>query len=493
MTTPNYETFSQCLSRILEKRGLSSAQLSHMLHHKSKTTLFRVFQNQAGSDSLTRVYNELLKCNELHLNETECQDLYTALTISQDGLHTYRAQIAMWDLLRQKPYISVTAHLDIPSKQMNSIELSAFFAQLSQAQNAQIIMINCCWYSVIYELTQLLDSTKSTVSIQHYIKINSDTARTINVIHNILPLISYVNYMGYSIYETSVFGNTDTMNVNAIIIRTDNKGITEEHQILMYDDSYGTVYTSSGIFDYWSSYISKYTDICFPVKTVYPSAVSASDYAKFTENYYQMEANRNIYMYKPDLCINYVNADIAKSALIDGVSMSEIELPEIDKVIDELVAIQRKRFNNIFHQKRVTHCIYSANAMKSFAKTGVHTDHFFAMRPFTVTERIEILSHMVNQMEHNPYFNIHLLKDEDTYKMIEATCFEGVGIRFTSANTDYNLSNGHTEAIITQKEFMESFVRFFIDELLKKHTQPVKNTVMLFNALIAELASNITN
>ena len=491
MNKSNYETFSQCLSRILTERNLSSAQLSQMLHHKSKTTLFRLFQNQAGSDSLTRVYNELLKCDELQLSECERQELSKSLAISQDGVQTYRTQSAMWNLLRQTPYTSRTINLEIHSNSMNIIELPTFFAQLSHTQNIEIIMINCCWDSVIYQLTQLLDTAKAKITIQHYMKINSDTARTINVIHNILPLISYINYMGYSIYENDVFDNTDTMNVNALIIRTNNN--TEEHQILMYDENCGTVYTSCGIFDYWRSFINKYTDISLPIKNVYPTVASASDYVRFTESYYKMELNHNIYMYKPDLCINYVNTDIAKAAFDDGIKMNNINLPDIDKLIDELVGVQRKRFNNIFHQKRVTHCIYSANAMRAFAQTGVHSDHFFAMRPFTVTERIEILSHMVNQMEHNPYFNIHLLKDEDTYKMIEATCFEGAEIRFTSTKTNYNLSTGHTEALITHKEFMDAFVRFFIDELLKKHTQPVKNTIAFFNALIAEFANDITN
>ena len=491
MNKTNYETFSQCLSRIIAKRNLSSAQLSQMLHHKSKTTLFRVFQNQAGSDSLTRIYNELLKCDELHLNEHECQELSTSLTISQNGVHTYRTQSAMWNLLRQTRYISRTTHLELYSNSMTTVELPTFFAQLSQAQGVEIILINCCWDAVIHQLIRLLDTAKAKITIQHYMKINSDTAHTINVIHNILPLIGYTNYMGYSIYETSAFENTDTMNVNAIIVRTNNS--PEEHQILMHDENCGAVYTACGIFDYWRSFINKYADIALPIKSVYPVGASASDYVRFTEGYYKLELNHNIYMYKPDLCINYVNADIAKAAFDDGVKINNINLPDIDKVIDELVGIQRKRFNNIFHQKRVTHCIYSANAMKTFARTGIHSDHFFAMRPFTVTERIEILSHMVNQMERNPYFNIHLLKAEDTYKMIEATCFEGIGIRFTSPKTNYNLSTGHTEAIITQKEFMDSFVDFYIDVLLKKHTQPTKNTIAFFNALISELAGDIIN
>ena len=194
-------------------------------------------------------------------------------------------------------------------------------------------------------------------------------------------------------------------------------------------------------------------------------------------------------MFKPDPCFPLISTEIVKKACLDNIPQVGADVPDFLDMLENLADIQEARFRNIFSQKKAVHIVFFPSALRRFARTGCLTDHVFLLRNFTVSERIEILSHLVHQIRTNPYFNVYLLRDEQNFIEIEATCYEGEGVQFTPAHTDYNLGSGHTEAIITNEEFCGLFLDFFRDDLLVNHVYSPSAAVFLLESLISELRS----
>ena len=156
----------------------------------------------------------------------------------------------------------------------------------------------------------------------------------------------------------------------------------------------------------------------------------------------------------------------------------------LDAMIQRFYAVHRKRFDNYFQKRRPTHTIFSKQAMARFAKTGRQSDHFFAMRPFTREERVAVLTHLKAQNEQNPYFSIYFFKPEYHQPRTEICLYEGKGTMLTKADTDYDFSGMHAEALITQPEFSRKYKEFFLKDLLESKVLSPKETLAAFDELI---------
>ena len=159
------------------------------------------------------------------------------------------------------------------------------------------------------------------------------------------------------------------------------------------------------------------------------------------------------------------------------------------EVISKLRSMQEKRFHNVMTKRQPTHWVASAKALRRFARTGVQNDHFFAMRPFTVEERIRIFRNLLSMLETNPYFHLYLMRpeDEDSFLDLEATYLEGVGLQLTPTGTDYRITDGWTETMLTEESFCTLYREFFMEELIGQHTCPASDSAALLQEIIREL------
>jgi hypothetical protein len=57
----------------------------------------------------------------------------------------------------------------------------------------------------------------------------------------------------------------------------------------------------------------------------------------------------------------------------------------------------------------------------------------------------------------------------------------------TNAHTSYNLSTGHAEALINQKEFLKIFISFFQSELLQAHVFSPRENLAIMDQVIAAI------
>lgn len=481
-----YDSFSVCLDRIIRQRDISPAQLSRLLGHKSRTTLQRIFNGSAGSDSIHKIYTEVCGCCALELSEEEKNALYTSVVVDQVGASTLQARDEIRNLLR--PSVCETAPIVVYQGEKKRT-LSEITAEMNQAEHSEVLILNCAWKVFAGELHSLLSTVSpDRLNIQHYMAITNDLPRTVSIIGILRDLFGFVNYSCFSIIDKNNPAEPLTyMGMNGVAVRIHLGDSIREYQLIFTGESSGIMLETHGAYTYWENYLKALNCSIQSIKTTYPAISSAEDYIAFTEIYRKTEENRNIYMYKPDLCFALIATYIIRQACLDNAVEIGTDIPDFMEMLEKLAEIQDKRFYNIFNQKKAVHIVFFPSAIRKFAHTGFQSDHFYLLRPFTIDERIEILSHLVHQMRTNPYFNVYLLRDEQNFVPMEATCYEGQGVQFTYAYTDYNLSSGHTEAIITNEEFCDLFLNFFRNDLLVNHVYSSSAAVFLFESLIEEL------
>lgn len=481
-----YESFRTCLEQIIRRRNLNAAQLSRMLGHKSKTTLSRIFSGTAGPDSIRKIHAEVTGCADLELTPEEQNALALSAEADRVGSHILRARDEISQLLR--PSVRNEPPIVVRSGE-NYRLLSEISAEMARADASEVLVLNCSWKAVACELFTLLSSIPpENLTVRHYMALNSDPARTAAMIGTLRELFGFIHYSCFSVSDRSnPTGSLAFMGMNGAAVRLRRGYEIIEYQIIFTGEYRGMMLEASGAYTYWDNYLAELIRDARPIKTTYPCVTSAEDYVTFTDIYRGIEENRNIYMYKPDLSFPLIATHIVRNAFLDNIRKNFSDIQGFMGMLERLSEIQDARYENIFSQKKAVHIVFSTTAIRRFAKTGCQTDHFFLLRPFTPEERIEIFSHLVHQIRTNPYFNVYLLRDENSFIEIEATCYEGHGVQFTPAHTDYKLGSGHTEAIITNEEFCELFLDFFRDDLLLHHVHSPSAAVFLFESLIADL------
>ncbi len=504
MKEPNQapKTFAQCIEELIESRGLSATRLSQMLGYKSKTALLRILQGKAGMRSVANIQEDLCRCQELALTDREKGELREAGQIAQLGMDRYRALSEMHHLLLREERVPQVLHLYTIGG--GRVSLSEFFSRFVLPENAdgadqiaienlEIMLCGGCYLSVMHALSELMERLGKAVSARHIFRFTGDTARTVRIIRNIIPIVGQNRYEAFVTYDDNALGDliyqTSTSG-QALLARAQMPdGGVREFQILLQNKDSGVLLEASGIWESWSQFTAPYWENSDPIIAPLPCV---KDYESFITYVAVSEKNREILLFKGDFCMCMIPTDILYHAIEDSaleITASCSELANIVESLDKLRSLHEKRFWNFSVKKQPTHWVASAAALWQFARTGVQRDHFFAMRPFTVEERLRIFRVLAKLCEENPSFHFYLLpaEEEQSYIPLEAIYYAGIGFQLNPIDTHYNLSHGWNETMFTEPAFCDLYRDFYLHEFLPRHTRPQAETMAVLEEMIDAL------
>ncbi len=486
----------------MANRSLSATQLSQMLGYKSKTPLLRVLQGKAGLRSVANVFEILCLCEELDLTDAEKDDLKEACQVEYWGLDRYRAQKEMHRLLLRDD--TVQPELMLSTANGNTLSFSEFL-ELFVSPNRpssppcivttqiDIILYGGCYLSVMQSLANLLNRLGDIVHIRHLFRLTADTARTIRTIRHLIPMVGYPHYEAYKSYETSAHGDmaySTSHPGHALLLRAvEPDGTVREFQLLLQNKTSGVVLEAPGVWETWRLYGLSTWEHAEPLIAPLPCV---KDYVSFVTYFAVSEKNREILAFKSDLCLNFIPSDILYHALTDAAASLSTSCEEVEEVLrnqDKLLSLQEKRFQNICIKKQPTYWVASAPAMRQFARTGIQKDHFFAMRPFTVEERLRIFRVLVKLCQENDTFHFHFLKDgnENQYLNMEVLFYTDIGFQLTPVDVHYNLNRGWSETMFTEPTFCSLYREFYLRDFIPNHTRSAADSVAILEDIIAIL------
>ncbi len=478
--TYDEECFPEFLTALLADRGISVSGLARILDYKSKTTLVRALGDTAGTRSIERISDDLVKSPKLALSDSEKERCESAACRTIKGCDKYLAEQKMLDLLKPDAAVNFSFRLlDATGDFISESDALEFIDDPNKIVK-RILIVGCCFDPVIRLAEKALRQNHG-LSIRHYIPSPDGESELAARIRTVFPVIYNNNYHA-CFYDRS----TGAAENDLIFIETsDTRNSVREYQLTFDSTDSGILtHTAKGTFDHMAKRFENAANLCHPLKSEFPVIATAADYLGYTESAYKLEQGSDIYAFLPDICVSLVERDIVYAAFVDGLREKKILLPSIKEFILDLSAIHEKRFRNIFSKKRVTHMIFSEKDMRAFTMTGRQKNHIFAMRPFTVSERISIFKNFIDQCVNNPFVNFYILKDDSEYLSTEVICYGDRGVYFVKTASDYDLSGGHSEFLITDQGFSRLYKLFYLNELLKKHTRPIEDSIKLFKELI---------
>lgn len=479
-----YEGFGDCLQRILTETGTSASEAARMVGFRSRNSIFRILAGDTSCDVDSRFLASLRQAVGDLWPQCHWTALETALCIKRAGLHQYLSNQAFLSTLQAE---GSSCDYQVETRwhgQSASVSLNELLSELSAAATLDISIRGCFENDLITSILKNLEEAGDAgrVTIRHFIDIRKDI-----IVHNILsvmPLISKVWYNARLMREEHCSPEMAALyRINCISIEQRHPdGSTVWHELVKYSPTQ-FVHTSSGSPSPVTRILDERRHELELLKPLQRPCEGANMFVSYTERYEYLERDGMILSIKPDVHFNCIPSRILYPAIIDGFRQAGYASgAELVELIEQLQRIQDARFHNMRTKHRPTHLVYSLPAMRQFMRTGILSDQFFLHRPYSLEERREILRTLL-QLAQSPYFNIYFLRSEATEPQYEMTCYEGKGVLMMNAFTCYDLYQDHSEALITLPMFMDSFQRFFLDELLPHHVLTKAESLSVLESL----------
>ena len=475
---PLFLRFGAQLQEILKAHNLPASELARRMGFKSKTSLFRILNDEASHTASANFWKDFCRQAPVSLSDEEQLLLEQALDVSHRGEEAYALDHAMGELLRpfdeQVEDIPLRCFGDAAPQVSSFRELMKLY---QQSPKVQFVLINCS-HPVLFRL--IGESFNSeTMYVHHLMDLNGQLKDTVRSIRACLPLLAFARYTPYTVPET--------LRSSLIFVLMRTADDQWETHYFVFDHLGELCMMASRDKEFPMFFKAAIEDPTFqritPLKEVIAPLSGPEDYVAFTQRYYSLEKDRPLYSIKPDVPINFIHPDLLVYAAVDGFNAVGLFSSETEELIGQLYQIQLKRWQNFFEKRKVTHVIFSKDAMIRFARTGRQTDHFFAMRPYTPKEREAILNFLWEQSTSNPYFNIYFAKDNQLILNREISCYEGAGTVFQDANTSY--ASGHQEVILTHQGFSQQFISYFMNELLPRQVLKERESQHLWDYLLS--------
>lgn len=466
---------SELLQSIMEARDLTPAELTRLLGYQSKTSLMRVLRGQTNQRALDAMVKRL--CDAIDLTDDERRQLDEAIEhmLWQDDYHSVREMVRFLKGER--------AETRAVSVEWTDSSRTADFATLyADARALRFTILNCQFISIFPAIQRYVRDCGAEV--EHFLMLGDMPTGVLKAVNVLIPLLYEPRYRCYArrIDRTSEWLHAFGVLASDVLVAQyiDSDGAGREDLIVFDQPGHGYIQSNQANGGFLRL-LGIPRDQYASVKRTYDDLPCMENYVRFCTDCAQLEYNRAVYVLKPDVSIDWIPVDILEAALQEG---KAADLAQAPGQLERFREIFRARARNTFEKRKVARTILKRGAMLRFARTGQTMDHFWGMRPFTSEERVRILENLLRQIEDNPYFNVYILRDNAAISDVYVGYYEGVGVLLLDPRTDYTLTGGYSEVMITHPEFGRLFKEYFERVLLAREVLTFNETTAFLQRLI---------
>lgn len=467
----------QFIQAIQRSRGLSIAALSELLGYKSQTSVARIMQDRANMASVTRFCQLMKDCAALALTEAEAEELSMVLERKKLGQVEYAAVDILRQLLRADPPVVDPVLVDA-----NTGARQRLLERYLPMEGLRITLLNSESVPLFGALAQLLEQGKARV--EHYLYSDQSLLRTVMTIRAALPILHESRYAGSLAFaeRKDILNNPRGLLISDVMLcEYERQGAPWYDLVIFQSKEEALCFTYPGTGAIVHRMMEGVRATAQPIRNAGVPGPQEG-YGAYMRYCFDLERDRAVYRIKPDFGMEQVPVEIWLRAFAEGPVTNDSAMVGD---VAELVELFRQRQSNSFSKKQAQHHIYKQRAVWKFVRTGRLSDQFWAFRSLTMRERLETLQLMLEQHTENPYYKLHFFKDEDAVRDDEIVCYEGVGVSFIKAGTDYDLSAGHGEIMVSQPEFLRIYRQFFLHSILPNLVQPEYRTRKILLEMIA--------
>lgn len=445
------ETLSQCLYAWMDDEDLTVAQLTERLGYKSKTSVFRLLHGQSNYRSCAQICDLLMP----DLDRIWKDRFRQALRVEKVGPRRY----AMFQALDRCLFPEKGQALPLPDEN----ELYG----VNTDHKTNVVLLG--------------DLGAPTQALIDSVLVHAAEARIIHYITSV-ELLSRP-----ALLESMLVHMTDLRYQVTLLQTPEERALPLSWNLALWvSDSQTYIVLSDGARLTWHPVGPEAVQAVqaaldgleqTPLYR-YDTLETGSDYIHFTETAYQMEYNRRAVILKPTPGMQMLPADVVESTFRDFLSAN------FDAVVtsrETLIYTFEKRVKNFYQRKQPTTLLLSAQAMLSFARTGVMPDQFYAFRPYTKKERLRMLT-ALSSLAEKKAVTLRFLPGPGCPYSFEA--YENQGVLIYPSDTCYNTRREQYRELFLPGQ--EAFALFdaYASELCRQASPP--DTVAVFGDLIRE-------
>ncbi|MDO5144953.1 MAG: hypothetical protein Q4E72_10205 [bacterium] len=493
------ETFGQSLKSILTSRGIAAASLSDALGFSSRTSLYRILNDESSANKAEKLLELLQTCPLLKLTLEEEEHLRALIEIERCGLDEFLYSRAFRSLLfpQMPPGGAYTIHVeDLPGGRQLGMDIDDTLLRLAGQPGAAVRLhvtgqMSGALASAMYRLISACHENGVEVRVCHYL--DGSSAGFAGTLACLLPMV-YLG--GYEIrcYDGSrMHGEMSAlMSVTAIYaVRQTPCGEAMWYHMVATAPDHALVYLcTEAEYQAFRRLIECWDDSSSPVSGAFLSGGSPQDCLRFAGRYRELEHDREALLIRSCIPYSLIPAKMLQDAAYD-IFMAQGSGGGDDEAAQRASAclrdVHHQRWENIRRKRKTTHLILDRSGMLELARTGRMRSRLCAIRPFTIEERLTLLCDLKEQLLNNPYFNAYFYLDESAVIRDEISLYTGGGMLLARGERGCRPSRGCPELLITQTEFCERFRRFFYEQLLGGCVTPLQQTLRYLDEMIDEV------
>ncbi|MDO4484394.1 MAG: hypothetical protein Q4C54_08190 [Clostridia bacterium] len=395
MTDNRYPTFGQALTGWMNDHRYSCHRLADALGIKSATTVSRLRLDRCKVSSCEE-FLSLLE-STLPVTEQERYRLHLGIDVLKYGTSYYENYTTFDHVI-----FGEQAQVD------ENLPIVQAFAALKNASRCEVLCLHCVVPEVFAAFQALLRETTGSVEIRHFVSL--ERQQNLNCyLDNALPLIANSAYHAKLLLQTSRLGMPAS---NFLLVRYLENGQLYQRLILPRD---GGEYNccpldrDSALFDFFYKIINNAApDSSNVVDILHMNMVK--DINQLFMRKTAEEKNSEILLLSSDLFMSVLPTDV-----LVGSMCRHLMLNPLDSEIINLRSQFYLKRANLLQKKQPTIQLTSRRTFERLAREGLtpYTSFVDALMP--IRDRRIILQSILEAMEKNPNFRVHLSSSEEIF------------------------------------------------------------------------------
>lgn len=449
MKKPDMKSY---IRQLVYSRGMTLSRLTSMLGYSSQNSLTRLMNDCANSASLQQFAKRVHTCKELNLTRAESSLLDDLIELHDIG-DDFNTMVSMRRLLRGE---AVVYQEKLSVYGLEGCRES-FMAHFGALKIRRMLLLNSETTEIFGDLANLMQ--EKGFPVEHLMYTRGEPYHMVSCLRAIMPLLFLSGYRGYTYsftYDPAAH-TRGAMTSDLLICEYEAAdGSIRSEMTLFTSPCRGEMMPLSISMEQAMRMIPD-RSLLQPVR----KEIEDSDLLKYAEFCADLERGRVVCRIKQEPGIEQIPYHIMERSIIDKVPKDM--LPELYLIGQVFIKRQQDMQDKDVQQYH----IFKLGAMRRFIETGRLSDHLWCCRPFTPSERLEILCFIRYTLMEKDNFHLRFLKNDDAVRIDEIVLYEDYGLSIIRPDTDYEPGKSHMEVLITQPEFLRFYKRFFLESTMR--------------------------
>ncbi len=442
------QTFGECLSGWMEKKGLTPSALAAYTRGTRDATISRLMHDQLDYQRCARYITELAESYP-DIDEDTLRRLRISVDVNRYGKEMY--------LAKQNFFRMITGENEDGCAEYAKTD--EFSERLLSWSGDMCFQFLCIGVGDVEPQRLLSDLCRRKKGVRIYDFFDrAYVGELTGLLAEILPIAFSPNYELYEIQGS----RSAIMNNIMIAKREDGQQL-----LIVYDGGkYSSLDVSkeTELFDFCRNILISRHHAPKKINCHF-SYNSPEAYLDFLAHCLSLEKDKAIYHIKSEIGLEYVPVSILFENFTEWAKANDTRfLPFLDK----LKEIFEKRYENILTKKEPTYLIMTREGMTEFAKSGRMKDHPFCLRPFTPNERRVIFTNLLDAAAKAPSLTPLILSADTIDMKYSFIGYSRECMLVCAAHSDYDLNN-YSEIVLSSEAISGRYADFVTTILTKNY------------------------